>query len=177
MSHIENTMPPLPETPPIATGSLAKRLCTVAAGCAVDGDVVRRRRIDLAALRKLGEAYRAGWLHNVMGRITPLTLRQSSDYEVMADLFVMTAEDAQRLLERYLQDLEIFCASVGIVSPKAPEVEAHINLYQSIGKIFSRKFDLDVAAPEISGTAVLAAEEVEMNPFLKEFVTTKFGKK
>ena len=54
----------------------------------IDTKAIERWNLNPTMLKKLGEAYRMGWLHNVMSRITPLTLQRRDDYLAMSDIFI-----------------------------------------------------------------------------------------
>ena len=162
-------------------GPLGNRLCVLAAGRSVDAEAVRRRGLDLAHLRRLGEAYRMGWLHNVMGRITPLTTRSTDEYLTMADLFIESGSEANHLLDRYDADLEEFCIGAGIMVTErmtyetvSPEIQAHVFLYRDINVLFADKFGIATRDP-ISTLANANFDEAELNPYLKEFMDSRFS--
>lgn len=162
---------------------LAERLCFLAAGCEVDENAVRDRDVDLATLRKLGEAFRTGWLHNIMSRITPLTVRQKEDYVAMADIFIPTEKDAIAMLERYDADLELFCSMAEIKVTKhmtsktaSQEIKAHVALYDAVAGVFRDKFGLDWHDP-VQNLAQNPIMSDETNPFIKDFVSRKFKRK
>ena len=159
--------------------TLAVRCAHLSAGCDVDCEAVERHGVDLPTLRRLAEAYRAGWLHNVMSRITPLTLRKREDYMVMADVFTDTKEVAARLLDKFQTDIELFCQMAGITVTEhmtadsvSPELSAHVELYKDIAKLFEQKFDLTYQDPI---QAVVASPLHDAcNPFVVEFMDTRF---
>lgn len=161
-------------------GQLAGRFCFLAAGCSVDQKAIKRWNVDLAALKKLGEAYRMGWLHNVMSRITPLTMRRREDYLAMADIFIEDAAAAELLLDRFEADMELFCSMAGIritnhmtMQNISPELQAHVALYKDINDILTGKFNIVERDP----IAILAegpfANEAT-NPFVREFLDSHF---
>lgn len=151
-----------------------------AAGCYVDGDAARRRDIDMPQVRKLADAYRMGWLHNVLSRITPLTLQRRDDYIAMADLFIETPENAEHVLDRFDADLELFCSVAEIqVTPHmsketvSDELKAHVSLYEEIAQVFHDKFGTELRDPIQSLTDSPIMSE-HSNPFIKEFMDTRF---
>lgn len=161
---------------------LAERLCFLAAGCEVDENAVREHDLDLATLRKLGEAFRSGWLHNVMSRITPLTVRQQEDYVSMADIFIPHKEEAISLLERFDADLELFCSMADIqvtehmtVASVSDELKAHVALYNAVARLFETKFELSWHDP-VQNLAQNPIVSDATNPFIKDFVSKKFKK-
>lgn len=156
-------------------GTLAQRSTTLAAGRKVDELALRQWSIDLVTLRKLGEAYRLGWLHNVMARITPITLRRRDDYVIMADLFVESAEDAEGLLNKLLADLELFCSFAGITPTEfmtrervSPELSAHVQLFTDIQTLLCEKFNIPMRDPihTIARTPI----EAKADPFVRDFL-------
>ena len=162
---------------------LTQRFCDLSAGCEVDANASHRWGATLPTLRKLGEAYRMGWLHNVLSRITPLTMQRRDDYVMMADLFVLTAQEAEHILNRFDSDLETFCAMAEItVSPKmtaanvSDELRAHVDLYSAVQDIFVQKFKLKRRDP-IQTMANNPIMTEQSNPFVKDFVDQKFDRK
>ncbi len=136
------------------TQTLADYCRNVAAGVGYDAAAMNRWNLDLAKLKRLGAAFRAGWLHNVMSRITPLTLSTSQDYCAMADLFVCTANDAEGLLDQFDQELEMFCGMADItVTPHmtsenvSPELKAHVDLYNAVQDVLMEKFGIEQRDP------------------------------
>lgn len=161
--------------------SLSGRLCFLAAGCCVDQAAMKRWNTDLATLKKMGEAYRAGWLHNVMSRITPLTMVNQDDYIAIADLFVETAEDAEEVLNRFDQGIEHYCQCAEIeVYPTAsmltvtPKIRAHIHLYAAINQLFAQKFGVAMRNPILVAAHANSGEEADFNPYIKEYVEGYF---
>jgi len=152
-------------------------------GCYVDSAAARRMEIDMPKLRKLADAYRMGWLHNVLSRITPLTLQRRDDYIAMADLFIETAESAEHVLDRFDADLELFCSVAEIqVTPHmtmhsvSDELSAHTSLYQEIAEVFYRKFDIEHRDP-IRNLTLSPIMSEHSNPFIKEFMDSRFKRK
>jgi hypothetical protein len=159
--------------------TLAQRCLQLSAGCDVDCDAVQRWNIDLSSLRKLSEAYRMGWLHNVMGRITPLTVRRRDDYLAMADIFIDTQEAAQRLLDKFKADMELFCqlASITITEhmtaqTASAELRAHVELYDAVAQLLCSKFDMPYEDPvqAIANTPIADA----CNPFISDYMDSRF---
>ena len=161
-------------------GKLAGRFCELSAGKEVDEKAIQRWNIDLATLRKLGDAYRSGWLHNVLSRITPLTMRRRDDYLMMADVFILTKQEAEHVLDRFDADMELFCAMAGITVTEhmtmynaSPEIKAHIDLYRDVNRIFNRKFAVEERDP-VQMLAVAPIMIEHENTFVRDFVKSKF---
>ena len=164
-------------------GTLKDQACRLSAGGDIDEAAVERWSIDLASLKKLGEAYRMGWLHNVLSRITPLTMRKRDDYLKMADIFVVDDEIAESILDRFDSDLELFCSMAQIqitehmtMNSISEELRSHIDLYTDVADILCDKFELEERNPIemlISSTNLLEDE----NDFILEFVDTHFKRK
>lgn len=159
--------------------NLAERCIHLSAGCCVDPDLVAKWGMNLSKLKKLAEAYRAGWLHNVMGRITPLTLRSRNDYVAMADLFIEGTAEAMALLDRFEADMEEFCASAGLeltehmtMETVSSELRAHARLYQQINLLFMQKFGVERRDP-VQRLATNPIMNGETNPFVKEFMAAR----
>ena len=163
-------------------GNISDRFFELTAGCAVDAAAARRLGLETPTLKKLAEAFRAGWLHNVMSRITPLTMQRMDDYVSMAELFVLDAESATHVLDRFDSDLELFC-SVGDITVTehmsmtnvSDELKAHVLLYTTIGAVFERKFNLPVRDPIRRLTTSPIMSEFS-NPFIKEFIDQRFNR-
>ncbi|MDD9912365.1 MAG: hypothetical protein OXR68_06320 [Alphaproteobacteria bacterium] len=159
--------------------TLAERCVQLSAGCDVDCGAVERWLLDLPTLRRLAEGYRAGWLHNVMGRITPLTLRKKNDYLAMADIFIDTEEAAERLLDKFQTDIELFCQLAGITVTEhmteetaSDELKAHVGLYREIAALLCNKYHLAYEDP-IQAIATAPLEGM-CNPFISEFMDERF---
>lgn len=164
------------------TTSLKERACRLSAGCEIDEEAVERWGIDLATLKKLGEVYRMGWLHNVLSRITPLTMRQRDDYLMMADIFVVDEEVAEGILDRFDSDLELFCSMAQIqitehmtLDNVSEELRSHIDLYVDIADILCKKFDLEPRDPITMLTTSTNFIEDE-NDFILDFVDKHFNR-
>lgn len=161
--------------------TLAERCLQLSAGGYIDCAAAERWDMDLQSLRRLAEAYKVGWLHNVMSRITPLTLRRQEDYLMMADLFVENAGAAQRLLEKFQADLELFCELAGIqvtehmnMDSVSDELTAHIQLYKEIGKVLADKFGIDVLDPLEAITSAPLVDDAD--EFVRSYMLKKFPK-
>ena len=162
---------------------LTQKLCDLAAGCKVDVGAMQAWGVsDLNVLRKLSEQYHMGWLHNVLARITPLTLDRVDDYLVMADLFVSSSEESNHILDRFDSDLELFCSVAGIHITKhmtaetiSEELRSHVGLYIEVEKVFVSKFNIDPRDPIKQITNAPMSQEYS-NEFIKKFVDTKFNR-
>ena len=162
---------------------MSDKFYQAAAGCYVDGEAAQKRALEMPQVRKLADAYRMGWLHNVLSRITPLTLQRRDDYVAMADLFIETAENAEHVLDRFDADLELFCSVAEIqVTPHmtkenvSDELKAHVSLYDEIAHIFHEKFGTELRDPIQCLTESPIMSE-HSNPFIKEFMDTRFKRK
>ena len=153
------------------------------AGGYVDVKAVEKLSITMPELRKLADSYRMGWLHNVLSRITPLTLQRRDDYVAMADLFIDSAESAEHVMDRFDADLELFCSVAEIqVTPRmtkhnvSEELQAHIDLYNEVFAVFSRKFNLEERDPiqALTESPIMCEHS---NPFIKEFMDNRFRRK
>lgn len=141
---------------------------------------IERRNLSDAAVKKLEESCNAGWLHNVLSRITPLTMRRRDDYITMADIFITTPEESNSLLDRFDADIELFCSMAEISVTKhmtrhtvSEELKAHVDLYCDISEILTRKFGIDLRDPIlmlVESPIMLEAT----NPFIKEFMDERF---
>ncbi len=148
----------------------------------IDTKAIERWNLNPTMLKKLGEAYRMGWLHNVMSRITPLTLQRRDDYLAMSDIFIQDPETAMHVLDRFDADLELFCSVAEIhvtehmnMSNVSPELSAHAELYQEIQDIFVGKFDIEARDP-IEMLSLSPITDEFSNPFIKEFIDEKFDR-
>lgn len=162
---------------------MSERFYQLSAGCYVDVEAVKRRDIELPTVRKLAEWFRSGWLHNVLSRITPLTMQRMDDYVVMADLFVEDAEMANHVLDRFDADLELFCSVADIqvtehmtAANVSDELKAHVSLYTAVSTLFERKFNIEKRDPIVSLTQSPIMNEAS-NPFIKEYMDTRFKRK
>lgn len=145
-----------------------------------DTSAIEKRNIDAVTVRRLEEAYQAGWLHNVLSRITPLTLRRRDDYLAMTDIFVTSTEAAEHLLDRFDADLELFCSVAEIVVTEhmtletvSDELRSHVDLYLDVATLLHKKWHVEKRNPIdqlVNSPIMLEAT----NPFVKDFVDTKF---
>jgi hypothetical protein len=163
--------------------TLKDKACRLSAGGDVDNGAVERWGVDLAYLKKLGEAYRMGWLHNVLSRITPLTMRKRDDYLMMADIFVLDEDAAENILDRFDSDLELFCSMAQIqitehmtMDSVSEELRCHIDLYTDVANILCEKFALEARDPIAMLTSSTNMLEDE-NDFILDFVDTHFKRK
>lgn len=145
-----------------------------------DLDAIRKRALDDKTVAKLEEAYIAGWLHNVLSRITPLTLRRRDDYLAMADIFISKPSEAEHVLDRFDSDMELFCSVADIHITKhmtmktvSEELRSHVELYNDIAMLLHRKFDIELRDP-IHALTHSPFMMAETNPFIKEFIDHKF---
>lgn len=150
----------------------------------MDRSAIERRGLDETTVNKLTEAYRMGWLHNVLSRITPLTMRRRDDYLNMADLFIESPEAAKKLLDRFDADLEMFCSVAEIQVTEhmtsktvSDELKAHVELYNDIAKVLYKKFDDIEKRDPIQSLAMTPITTEATNPFITEFMKEKFPKK
>lgn len=148
-----------------------------------DLKAVERWKLTEPTLKKLGEAYRMGWLHNIMSRITPLTLQRRDDYLAMADIFIQDGETAQHVLDRFDADLELFCSVAAIhvtehmnMSNVSDELSSHASLYNEVQEIFVKKFGLEARDP-IAMLALNPITDEFTNPFIKDFIDERFDRK
>ncbi|MCP4354309.1 MAG: hypothetical protein GY793_01505 [Proteobacteria bacterium] len=163
---------------------ITKDNCEVAAGCKVNMEAVGTWQIDdLRLLKRLSDQYHMGWLHNVLSRITPLTLGKLDEYVMMADLFVHTKEEANHVLDRFDSDLELFCSIAGVVVTKhmtastvSEELEAHVALYMEIEKTFAKKFKLMELRDPIQQMTHTPISGDYSNEFIKNFMDDKFSR-
>ena len=163
---------------------VTQKVCDMVAGCKVDMVSLEEWGIDdLHLLKKLADQYHMGWLHNVMARITPLTLEKADDYLIMADLFVTTKDEANHVLDRFDSDMELFCSVAGVTITKhmtaatvSEELESHVALYMAIEKIFANKFKfLELRDPIKQITNTPITEEYS-NEFIKNFMDVRFNR-
>lgn len=153
-------------------GTLADRLLDLAAGCPVDSAAYHRYSLNIPRLTAMGKAYRAGWLANVLGRITPLTTYSIEDYVAMADLFVPDAFAANTMLHKMSADLNAFAAAAGInpCTDEGPALRVHRALYDAIAGLLGRKFSL--TPPAAFMCATLGQEEQRGMDFTRRFIDT-----
>lgn len=168
------------QTEGLMGGTLAQKCCEMAAGVEVSPRSMKRWDLDLPKLKRLSDAFRMGWLHNVMSRITPLTMRRREDYLAMADIFVENAAMARHVLDRFNADMELFCSMAGIevtaymtADTVSPELKAHVELYRDVNRIFAEKFAVEMRDPvQILAESSIVAEEA--NPFIRQFLDSRF---
>ncbi len=132
--------------------------------------------MNLAKLQALGKAYRQGWLHNVLARITPLTARETTDYTRMAALFIATQAEAEALLGKLSADLSRFATLAGVIiegQRVPPPLAQHHALYQAIGAQLATMFAITIP-PAFASTTIDATAQAEM-PFVRQFMKAKFA--
>lgn len=156
-----------------APSCFADHMLNVAAGTTVDGCAYQQwsSRLNMMKLRALGQAYKQGWLTNLMARITPLTVRDGDDYVMMADLFVTEVGQAQDLLSKMSRDMSAFATAAGLFySPTftPQEMQGHIRLYNRISKTLATKFGFTAPQP-FSSTTIDASVQAQM-PFIRTFM-------
>lgn len=145
-----------------------------------DLTAIARRNLDNVTLAKYEETFSSGWLHNVLSRITPLTLRRKDDYIAIADIFITNSEDADLLLDRFDADIELFCSMAEIsvtehmtVENVSDELKAHVGLYCDVCDLLVHKFGVERRDP----IRTLVESPIMMeatNPFIKEFMDERF---
>tara|TARA_Y100001960_G_scaffold210572_1_gene219773 strand:- start:536 stop:1048 length:513 start_codon:yes stop_codon:yes gene_type:complete len=163
---------------------VTKKVCDAVAGCAVDMTALDEWGIDdLHFVKKLSDQFHMGWLHNVMARITPLTIDKADDYLIMADLFISTKEEANHVLDRFDSDIELFCSVAGVevtkhmtASTVSEELEAHVALYMAVEKIFANKFRFMELRDPIKQITHQPITEEYSNEFIKNFMDDKFNR-
>jgi hypothetical protein len=154
-------------------GTLADHVLDLAAGMPVDKRAYHRRSLNIPRLQALARAYRAGWLDNVLRRVTPLTTYNLEDYVAMADLFVTERAVAERLLAKMSTDLSTFAALSGLAAMPGhvpEELRAHVALYEAIGQVLAGKFGVAVPAP-FASARLDAKAQAEM-AFVRAFWNT-----
>lgn len=163
---------------------LSKNDCEKIVGCQINEEALEFWCIeDIRSLQKLADQYQRGWLHNVMSRITPLTMGKMDDYLMMADLFITTKDEANHLLDRFDSDLELFCSVAGVHVTKhmtaasvSEELEAHVSLYMEIEKIFAKKFKLMELRDPVQQLTDSPMTQEYSNEFIKNFMDIKFNR-
>lgn len=157
----------------ISTACFADHMLNVAAGTVVDGCAYTAwgSKLNMMKLKALGQAYTKGWLHNVMARITPLTVRDQDDYVMMADLFVLSSETAEVLLRKMSRDLTAFATAAGVMFEHGnvpPKLAAHVAMYKAVARKMEQKFDIE--APKLfASTTFDSAMQAEM-PFIRSYM-------
>lgn len=164
---------------------VTQKVCDMIAGCKVDMQALEDWRLDdLNRVKKLADQYHMGWLHNIMARITPLTLEKVDDFLIMADVFVNTKEEASHVLDRFDSDIELFCSVAGVKVTKhmtaatvSDELEAHVALYMAIEKIFANKFKLMELRDPIKQITHTPITQEYSNEFIRNFMDVRFNRK
>jgi hypothetical protein len=113
-----------------------------------------------------------------MGRITPMTARDSNDYVLMADLFITQPADAASLMEKMSTDLTRFATEAGInpSNPDAAEyrwLSAHLSLYSQIGSLLTQKFGISVPRAFSSTTIQPQQNNTDNTIFLRNFLRNR----
>ena len=159
--------------------TLYSRSLELAAGVPVNAAAyeaaVTAGEMNLAKLQALGKAFRQGWLHNVLARITPLTTRETTDYTRMAALFIGSQTEAEALLNKLSADLSRFATLAGVIvqGQRVPQPLAqHLALYQAIAAQMEETFAIQAPKPFASAT-IDAAAQAEM-AFVRQFVKETF---
>lgn len=155
--------------------SLVARSLDLAAGTRTSVEAYDEWGINLAKLQKLGKCYREGWLHNVLTRITPITLREMDDYLMMADLFISNKSDAQYLCSALSRSLSAFATVAGFTaSAKVVPIQLtnHVALYQQIASRLGERFSFIAPAPFASTT--INREMQAQIPFIRNFINQHF---
>lgn len=161
------------------TTTLYSRSLELAAGVPVNAaayeEAVAAGDMNLAKLQALGRAFRQGWLHNVLARITPLTTRETTDYTRMAALFIGSQAEAEVLLTKLSADLSRFATLAGVIvqGQRVPQpLQQHVALYQAIAATLSETFGMQAPKP-FASTTIDATAQAEM-AFVRQFVKEKF---
>lgn len=155
--------------------SLVQRSLDLAAGTRTNADAYEDWGVNLAKLKSLGSCYRNGWLHNVLSRITPITLHEMDDYVMMADLFITSKPEAQQLLQSLSRGLSGFAAVAGLqaggnVVPI--QLTNHVALYNRIAGTLAERFQFKAQAPF---TSVTVNRELQAQiPFVRSFLQQHF---
>lgn len=149
--------------------NLIQRSLELAAGTQVNLAAYEDHQLNLAKVQCLGKAYRQGWLHNVLRRITPLTARQTEDYVLMAELFITTKAQAELLLQTLSQSLTEF-ATVAGVSPASATMRSHRELYQLIAQKLEMRHGVE--APSAFASTTITAQQQAQIPFVRHFLQT-----
>lgn len=155
--------------------SLVARSLDLAAGIRTNAAAYDDWGINLAKLQKLGKCYREGWLHNVLTRITPITLREMDDYFMMTDLFIGNKSDAQYLCSVLSRSLSAFATVAGFnASAKVVPIQLnnHVALYHGIASRLEERFGFTAPAPFASTT--ISKDMQAQIPFIRSFITQHF---
>ncbi len=132
--------------------------------------------MNLAKLQALGRAYRQGWLHNVLARITPLTARETTDYSLMAALFITTKAEAESLMAKLSADLSRFATLAGVIveGKRIPQpLQMHYQLYQTIGAQLQETYGIFMPKA-FASTTIDATAQAEMM-FVRKFIKGHFA--
>lgn len=155
--------------------SLVARSLDLAAGVRTDLAAYDEWGINLAKLQRLGKCYREGWLHNVLTRITPITMGEFDDYLMMADLFIQSKSEAQYLCGVMSRNLSAFATVAGIpaTSKVVPiQLTNHVELYKQVAARLSERFNFMAPAPFSSTT--ISREMQTQIPFIRSFLKDHF---
>ena len=155
--------------------SLVARSLDLAAGIRTNGTAYDSWGINLAKLQKLGKCYREGWLHNVLTRITPITLREMDDYYMMSDLFIANKSDAQYLCSVLSRSLSAFATVAGFqATAKVVPIQLtnHVALYNGIASRLEQRFAFKAPAPFASTT--ISKDMQAQIPFIRSFINQHF---
>lgn len=155
--------------------SLVQRSLDLAAGTPVNADAYEHWGINLAKLKSLGSCYRNGWLHNVLARITPITLNEMDDYVMMAELFITTKAQARQLLQALNRGLSGFATVAGYnaAAQVVPiQLANHVALYTRIAASLADTYDVEAPAPFTSTT--INRELQAQIPFIRTFLSRHF---
>ena len=155
--------------------SLVARSLDLAAGTRTNIAAYEEWGINLAKLQRLGKCYREGWLHNVLSRITPITLNEMDDYVMMADLFISNKSDAQYLCSILSRSLSAFATIAGVpASSKVVPIQLanHVELYKQIAATLEERFNFTAPAPFASTT--INREMQAQIPFIRSFLNQHF---
>jgi hypothetical protein len=163
--------------------NLYERSLELAAGTPVSRaayeELAEQGQMNLAKLQALGKAFRQGWLHNVLARITPLTARETTDYTNMAALFVQNKAQAEMLMHKLSADLSRFATLAGVTvgasgnSAVPVALLQHVNLYQQIGAVLQASVGAKVPAP-FASTTISSRDQADM-PFVRDYVRERFA--
>lgn len=159
----------------MAFTTLADHCLEVAAGMPLNRDAYTRweTKLNMAKVRAMGRAYREGWLHNVMSRITPITVRDADDYVMMADLFVLDATEAKALLEKMSADLTNFAIAAGRAFDCA-SMQPHVTMYNEVASFMAQKFEIEIPAPFASKVVKATDKLVTEAGYIRQYMRTEF---
>jgi hypothetical protein len=155
--------------------SLVARSLDLAAGMRTNLEAYDEWGINLAKLQKLGKAYREGWLHNVLTRITPITHAEMDDYLMMTDLFIHSKSDAQYLSGVLSRSLSAFATVAGIAATAKVvpmQLTNHVALYEKITQRLEERFEFTAPAP-FSSTTISRDMQAQI-PFIRSFLKQHF---